>query len=185
MPIKAPIKDFWQHVPDSLWEPIASGFLILTAGLLGFAFHRPWLFSSLGPTAFQTTEYPELKSSRIYNVFAGHFIAIGMGFAAIAIMGAWTTPGVSSTHYLALTRVWTAVIAIALTLAGAMAVRASHPPAASTTLLVALGSYQTVQAALTLAIGIVIVGVLGEAIRLLRLRHRALTKQNERAAMAS
>jgi hypothetical protein len=131
-------------------EPILSGILILAAGLLGIAFHRPWLFSSLGPTAFQTTEYPELKSSRIYNVFAGHFIAIGMGFAALAIMGGWSAPVVASSHHLTLMRVWTAVIAVALTLLGAMAARA----------------------ALALIIGVVIVGGLGECIRVLRLRHR-------------
>lgn len=178
-------RNFWLGLPDSVAEPIASAILILTAGLLGFAFHRPWLFSSLGPTAFQTTEYPELKSSRIYNVFVGHFIAIGMGFAALAIMGGWSAPAVASTHHLALMRVWTAVVAIALTLLGTMIVHASHPPAAATTLLVALGSHQTARAALTLVIGIVIVGVLGEGIRLLRLRHRARMRRANRSDAAS
>jgi hypothetical protein len=185
MPTKPLNGNFLRRVPDSLLEPIVSGFLILTAGLLGIAFHRPWLFSSLGPTAFQTTEYPELKSSRIYNVFAGHFIAIGMGFAALAIMGGWAAPGVTSSHHLTLMRVWTAVIAIALTLMGTMVVRASHPPAAATTMLVALGSYQTAHAALTLIIGIVIIGVLGEGIRLMRLAHRARMENHQRAEDAS
>lgn len=173
MAIKFFTREYWRQSSDTLIEPIASAVLILAAGLIGVAFHRPWLFSSLGPTAFQTTEYPEMKSSRIYNVFAGHFIAIGMGFAALAIMGGWAAPAVASSHHLTLMRVWTAVIAIALTLFGTMIVGASHPPAASTTLLVALGSHQTARSALQLVIGIVIVGGLGECMRLLRLRHRA------------
>jgi uncharacterized membrane protein len=181
---QTPSRDFWRHVPDSVWAPIASGSLILAAGLLGLAFRRPWLFASLGPTAFQTTEYPELKSSRIYNVFVGHLVAIGMGFAALAIMGAWNTPAVSSSHYLAPIRVWTAVIAISLTLAATMAARASHPPAASTTLLIALGPFHTAEDAVTIIVGIVIVGVLGETLRLLRLHHKARAKRAERAPAA-
>lgn len=173
------------HVPDSVWAPIASGSLILAAGMLGLAFHRPWLFASLGPTAFQTTEYPELKSSRIYNVFAGHFIAIGMGFAALAIMGAWNTPAVASSHHLAPIRVWTAVIAITSTLMAIMAIGASHPPAASSALLIALGPFHTAEDAFTLVIGILIVGVLGETLRLLRLRHEARAKRAERPPASS
>jgi hypothetical protein len=48
--------------------------------------------------------------------------------------------------------------------------RASHPPAAATTLLVALGSMQTVDKALKIFIGILILVVLGEAVRQLRVR---------------
>ncbi len=39
-------------IPDLIWAPIASGVLILLVGLLGLAAHQPWLFPSLGPTAF-------------------------------------------------------------------------------------------------------------------------------------
>ena len=96
-------------VPDSLFAPMASGFLILIAGMLGIAFHRAWLFASLGPTAFQLGEYPEQKSSRIYNVIAGHMIGLSMGLAALAIFNAWGAPKVLSTHHLTAVRVWASV----------------------------------------------------------------------------
>jgi HPP family len=160
-------------VPDSVWAPFASGSVILAAGLLGIAFRQPWLFASLGPTAFQVTEYPELRASKIYHVFAGHFLALGMGFAAVAIMGAWNAPPVMSTHHLVWMRVWTCVLAVTLTSMVMTAVGASHPPAAATALLVALGSIQTAKGAETIVVGVLIVGLLGELLRFERLRQKA------------
>ena len=76
-------------VSDGVWAAVASGSLILVTGLFGIAFGQPWLFASLGSTAFEVTEYPEQRASLVFHVFAGHFLVLGMGFAAVALMGAW------------------------------------------------------------------------------------------------
>ena len=157
-------------VSDGLWAALASGSLILVTGLFGVAFGQPWLFASLGPTAFQVTEYPELRASRVYHVFAGHFLAVGIGFAAVAILGAWDAPVVMATHHLAIIRVWSCVLAVSLTSAAMTLVRASHPPAAATCLLIALGSLASTRGAIAIVVGVIIVGVLGELLRILRLR---------------
>jgi CBS domain-containing membrane protein len=156
-------------IPDSIYAPLASGFLILVAGLFGLTFHRPWLFASLAPTAFQLAEYPELRSSRLYNVLAGHYIGLAMGFAALALFDSWGAPKVLATHDLTAIRVWTSVVAMVFTSAGILVFRASHPPAGSTTLLVSLGSFQTWRGVIIIVVGVAIVGLLGEVLRIIRL----------------
>lgn len=166
-------KLFSYPISDGVWAAVASGSLILVTGLFGIAFGQPWLFASLGPTAFQVTEYPEHRASRVYHVFAGHFLALGMGFAAVALMGAWDAPAVMSTHHLVLVRVWTCVLAVSLTSGAMTLVRATHPPAAATCLLIALGSLESARGAIAIVVGVVIVGVLGELLRVVRLRAKA------------
>ena len=39
-------------VPDPIWGPLAVGSMMLGVGSIALAAGRPWLFPSLGPTAF-------------------------------------------------------------------------------------------------------------------------------------
>jgi hypothetical protein len=161
--------DYDVLIPDVVFAPLASAFSIVIAGLLGLAFHRPWLFASLGPTAFQLAEYPEQKSARAYNTIVGHFSGLAMGFAAVAMLNAWDAPKVLSTHDLTAVRVWASVVAMALTSGLIVLLRASHPPAGSTTLLVSLGSFSTWADVRVVVIGVVIVAAVGEMLRYIRL----------------
>jgi CBS-domain-containing membrane protein len=156
-------------IPDSIYTPLAAGILILIAGLFGLVLGRPLVFASLGPTAFQLAEYPEQRSSRGYNVIVGHLSGLAMGFAAVALLHSWSAPSVLGVHDLTLIRVWTSVLAITLTSAVILVLRASHPPAGATALLVALGSFSNWSDVITVAIGVVLVGGLGEMFRYLRL----------------
>ncbi len=72
-------------------------------------------------------------------------------------------------------------LAIAITLLPGLLLRASHPPAAATTLLVALGSLKTGEDAINLLIGAAIVGVPGNGIRMLRSK-TATSKAREQQA---
>ncbi len=156
-------------IPDAIYAPVTTGLLICAVGLLGLWFDRPWLFASLGPTAFQLAEYPEQKSSRIYNVIIGHLAGLSMGFAAVAIMNTWGAPSVLATHHLTRSRVFTSGIAIVMTSIVIIILRASHPPAGATALLVALGSFSTLSDAATVIEAVIVIAVLGEGVRYLRL----------------
>jgi CBS-domain-containing membrane protein len=64
-----------------------------------------------------------------------------------------------------------AVLAVMLAMALELIMRASHPPAAATTLLVALGSCRpTVRDTVALVVGVLLLAAVGEALRRLRLR---------------
>ncbi len=64
---------------------------------------------------------------------------------------------------------WAAVFAVAITTLWNLLAKASQPAACATTLLVALGSFQTFHRALILMLGIIAIVVVGEPLRHLRL----------------
>ena len=77
---------------DLLWATLGEGGLILVLGAIGWATKRPLIFASLGPTAYELVEQPQLKSARSYNIVVGHLIGMGAGFFAIYLFNAWTAP---------------------------------------------------------------------------------------------
>src|SRR5581483_7939824 len=43
---------------DATWAPLTASALMLVVGAVGLAADQPWLYPSLGPTAFMQAEYP-------------------------------------------------------------------------------------------------------------------------------
>ncbi len=159
------------RVPDILWDSLAAAALTAVIGILGALTNVPLLFPSLGPTAFLQIEDPELRSARFYNTVVGHLIGLGSGVAAVLLLDANRAPSPMATGQLAPRRVLASTVAIALTIAIGMLLRASHPPASATTLLVALGGFQlNWQTMLIVIAGVLLIGFLGERLRLIRLR---------------
>jgi HPP family len=156
-------------IPDPIWAPAVGALLVGLVGLFGLLAGRPWLLPSLGPTAYLQAATPAHPSARAWNTVVGHMAGLAAGFAAVAILNAWQAPTPLADHELVAVRVLAAAIAIALTLLVAEGVQASHPPAAATALLVALGSIVTANDALNLMIGAAVLGGLGEGARYLRM----------------
>lgn len=164
-------KSWIRKIPDIVWAPIVAGLLMLIAGLLGLAFRQPWLFPSLGPTAFLQAEQPKQPTARFYNTLVGHLHGLAAGLLAVTLLGAATAPPVLSTGELTPVRVWASVLAIALNMLLGFLLKASHPPAAATTLLVSLGGFKpTVSDVTHVVIGVAIVAIAGEALRQIRLK---------------
>ena len=157
-------------VPDLVWAPLVGGVLTLLPGLLGLATGYPWLFPSLGPTAFLQAANPQNPSARFYNTTVGHLLGIAAGVAAVLILAASAEPSVLASHQLFPRRVWASGLAIALTLLFQLLLRANHPPAAATTLLITLGGFGTSSKDITvIVVGVLIVAIAGELLRRLRL----------------
>lgn len=158
------------RIPDAVWAPVTAGVLMLIIGFTGIIASMPWLFPSLGPTAYLQAETPDKPTARFYNTVIGHFIGLASGFIAVALFSAWDAPAVLTTHHLTAIRVWAAAFALALTLLGNLLLRSSHPPAGATTLLVALGTFKTITDAVTIVAGVLIVAVVGWIFRWLRVK---------------
>jgi CBS-domain-containing membrane protein len=157
-------------IPDLVWAPLVGGILTLIPGLIGLAAGSVWLFPSLGPTAFLQAASPQHPSSRFYNTLVGHLVGITAGVIAVVVVGASLEPSVLASHQLFPRRVWASALAIALTLLLQLLLRANHPPAAATTLLMTLGGFSpTWKDILTIIIGVAIVAFTGELLRRLRL----------------
>ncbi|MEA2574680.1 MAG: hypothetical protein QOH93_1978 [Chloroflexia bacterium] len=169
---------------DVVWAPTAAGLLMLVVGVLalvagwlaGMANGFPWLFPSLGPTAYLQAESPAHPASRFYNTVVGHMVGLAAGFAGVFALGAYNDPVVLVKHELTWGRAGAAAIALALTLLVALLLKASHPPAGATTLLVALGAFK-IEDILTVVAGVLIVAVAGEAVRRMRLGQLTLRKE--------
>jgi hypothetical protein len=157
-------------IPDPVWGPIASGVLILVTGALALLAGRPWLLPSLGPTAVLAGEMPAHPVTRAWNTIVGHAGGLLAGFAGVLIAGAVNDPVVMVDHVLTPGRVLASVIAIAVTVLAGALLRASHPPAAATTLLVSLGSLRTIEDAMNLMLGVVVITVAAALIRDVRTR---------------
>jgi hypothetical protein len=157
--------------PTFAWAAVAASFAIFVVAIAAVAAGQPWLIPSLGPTAYLMAENPAHPTSRFYNAVVGHAIGIGAAFAALEIFGTKNDPSVLVTHELTGARAWTAVVAIAISVLIAVLARASHPPAAATTLLFALGGLTaTRNAVIATMIGVLIVSGVGVAFRHIRLR---------------
>ncbi len=154
---------------DKNWAPLLEGGLILLMGGISLALGRPLLFASFGPTAYEQIEKPGLASARIYNVVVGHWIALGCGFASVAMLHAWNAPNPMVVHHFVPVRVWACVIGVALTALFTLGARAGQPAAYSTALLVGLGVMQRASDAWVIALSVTILGLVGEPIRRMRL----------------
>lgn len=114
---------------------------------------------------------PRSPYSRVYNIIVAHLIGMCAAYLAVVIFGIGHAPSVFAVHRVDGARVAAAVLAIAIGTAGELLAHAAHPPAASTTLLVALGSFKlSWHDASLIIIGVVIVTVAGEVVRVARLR---------------
>lgn len=113
---------------------ITIAILSLLAGFTG----SPFVFPSLGPTAYLFFFAPMGESSSPRHAILGHAIGLICGYAAYVAMGS---------HGFAVTSLgevsWREVMAAAVSLAATGAImvllRVSHPPAGATTLIVSLG----------------------------------------------
>jgi hypothetical protein len=156
-------------VPDAIWTPLAVGGLLLAVGLIGLASGQPWLFPSLGPTAYLQAEEPGKPSSRFYNTVVGHLVGFAAGAVAVLLLVDPGAPSVLADKELVPGRVWAAALSGVLTMLGLSLLKASHPPAAATMLLVALGGIApTWRGAGLVVAGVLIVAGIGEGVRYLR-----------------
>jgi hypothetical protein len=148
------------------YEGVVSGVVMGIIGVVGWLAHQPWLFPSLGPTIFLQTANSEQLASRPWSVFAGHAAGAIAGFACVFATHAQWTPAVMSSGMLTPERILATALAVTVTMVLQAILRAPHPPAAATTMLITLGGLKPKpETAVTLFAGVLLVMILGEAAR--------------------
>lgn len=133
----------WLHrfPPRLVWATFmfVSGFAtIAVLALVATAAHVPFIFPSLGPTAFLFFFRPTAASSSPRNTLYGHAIGIACGYAALWATGLAHTPS-AMVEGVNVPRVLAAALSLAATGALMILADAPHPPAGATTLIVSLG----------------------------------------------
>ena len=127
----------WRNWPSCY--VCANGFITIgLLSLLALLTGSPFVFPSLGPTAYLFFFSPLAEVSSPRNTILGHAIGLACGYAAFVLAVASSppfgmNPGVHGPRLLA--------AALSLSATGALMafLRVSHPPAGATTLIVSLG----------------------------------------------
>jgi hypothetical protein len=158
-------------VVNAIWVPSTSALLIVLAGLIGFWLKQPWLFAALGPTVIMMASTPGHESTGFRAVVVGHIAAMACAMLALMLFNASDAPLLAKAATDVSPRVWASAAALALLAIVQPQLRAYHPPAAATALLITLGAYRmTGRTPLALIGGVVAIAIAAELLNRLRPR---------------
>jgi CBS-domain-containing membrane protein len=114
---------------------------VISIGLIALAAlvtDAPFIFPSLGPTAFLLFYTPMAPTACPRNTLFGHAIGAAAGYFALVVFGLQHA-GPALTTGVTWSRVGAAAISLGLTSGVMVWARVPHPPAGATTLIVSLG----------------------------------------------
>jgi CBS-domain-containing membrane protein len=125
---------------------------------VAFATGEPFVFPSLGPTAFLLFYTPLLPASSPRNTLGGHLIGVSAGYLALVVFGLTDDLPALATSVTG-ARVGAAALSLGLTSGAMVWARVPHPPAGATTLIVSLGILREPEqlAVLMLAVALLVV----------------------------
>jgi CBS domain-containing membrane protein len=147
--------------PTAVWATYVFVNSFITIGLLAllaFLTHNPFVFPSLGPTAYLFFFTPLAETASPRNAVLGHAIALCCGFGAFFVTGmSHLPPGLPVEIYWP--RVLSAALSLSLTGAIMVLLRVSHPPAGATTMIVSLGIISRPEYLATIEIAVILLTV--------------------------
>ena len=156
-------------VINAIWIPATSALLIALAGMIGFWLKQPWLFAALGPTILMMVSTPGHETTGFRAVVVGHIAAMACAYMALLLLNASEATTLARAVTEVSPRVWASALALAFLAIVQPQLRAYHPPAAATALLITLGSYRmTGRTPLALIGGVVAVALAAELLNRLR-----------------
>ncbi|WP_436929698.1 HPP family protein [Halosimplex halobium] len=145
-----------------------AGALLAVTGVVAWLTGTPFVFPSLGPTAYVLATRRTADRSGLTRVVAAHVVGVGAGLVAYRLLadGVVVTADLAPRSPALAAVVASGVLALALASAGMVATGAIHPPACATTLIVALGLLPTLREGLLITVAVcVLVGAHAFAVR--------------------
>lgn len=130
---------------------------------VAFVTDEPFVFPSLGPTAFLLFYTPMLPASSPRNTLGGHAIGAAAGYLALVVFGLTDDAPALATSVTG-ARVGAAALSLGLTSGLMVWARVPHPPAGATTLIVSLGILREPEQLLVLMVAVALLVVQGFAI---------------------
>lgn len=123
-----------------------AGFLFTVLGMIAWGSGQPFIFPSLGPSAFILAFDRRSRRTQKYRVIGSHLIGSIAGLGAYSLFAAgvsltMTPPGLSPAG---LRLAASGILSIVLTSWGMIATDTNHAPACATTLIVSLGLLSTI-----------------------------------------
>lgn len=128
---------------------------IAVMSLLAFVTGEPFIFPSLGPTAFLLFYTPLLPASCPRNTLGGHAIGAAAGYLGLVVFGLTdAAPALASS--VTAGRIGATALALGLTSGAMVIAHVPHPPAGATTLIVSLGILREPDQLLILMVAVVL-----------------------------
>jgi CBS domain-containing membrane protein len=175
------------HLPPRLvWAVYVgiNGFItIALLALLSLVTGSPFVFPSLGPTAYLFFFSPLSESSSPRNTILGHAIGLLCGYAAFAFAVASSPPFGMNTGVHG-PRVLAAALSLSATGALMALLRVSHPPAGATTLIVSLGIISQPKELVIIEVAVILLTIQAFAINRLAGIPYPVWKKREAAGIA-
>jgi len=140
---------------------VHAGALLAVTGAVAWLTGTPFVFPSLGPTAYVLATRRTANRAELARVVTAHVLGVAAGLCAYRLLadGVVVTADLAPRSPALLAVVASGVFALALTSAGMLATGAVHPPACATTLIVSLGLLPTLREGLLIAVAVcVLVG---------------------------
>jgi CBS domain-containing membrane protein len=128
----------WGNRGNAVYTFVGSLLTIALSGVLAWLLEEPLVFPSLGATAFLFFETPLAEVASIRNTIIGHAVGVLVAFGWLNVFGLVGDPSAIATGFTA-ERV--ACVALSLGFTGGILrlLRAAHPPAGATTVIVSIG----------------------------------------------
>ena len=148
----------WGNRGNAVYTFLGSLLTIALSGLFAWILDEPLVFPSLGATAFLFFETPMAEVASIRNTMIGHAVGAGVAFVWLNVFGLVGEPSAIVEGFTA-DRV--ACIALSLGFTGGILrlLRAAHPPAGATTVIVSIGLLTTWDEVLILLAGVALLSI--------------------------
>lgn len=141
-----------------------NGLLAIGAmAFVAFVTGEPFVFPSLGPTAFLLFYTPLAPASSPRNTLGGHAIGAAAGYLSLVVFGLTDAAPALATSVTG-ERVGAAALSLGLTSGVMVWTRVPHPPAGATTLIVSLGILREPEQLAVLMVAVALLVLQGLAI---------------------
>jgi|SRR6187549_2002428 len=148
----------WGNRGNALYTALGSLLTIGLSGLLAWGLSEPLVFPSLGATAFLFFETPMAEVASPRNTIIGHAVGAVVAYGWLNVFGLVGEPSAIVTGFTA-GRVACVALSLAFTGGILRLLRAAHPPAGATTVIVSIGLLTTARQLGVLGAGVLLLAV--------------------------
>lgn len=146
----------WGNRGNAVYTFIGGLLTMALSGGVAWWLNEPFLFPSLGATAFLMFETPLAEVSSPRNAVIGHMVGAAVAFFWLWVFGLIDMPSAIMTGFTE-DRAICVALSVAFTGGILRLLRAAHPPAGATTVIVSVGLLDNPHQMIILALGVLLV----------------------------
>jgi CBS domain-containing membrane protein len=154
--------DKWGNRGNAVYTFLGGLLTIALSGALAWALDEPLVFPSLGATAFLFFETPMAEVASPRNTLIGHYVGALVATVWLFVFGLQDHPSALVEGF---TAARAAAVALSVAFTGGILrlLRAAHPPAGATTVIVSAGLLHTASQLAALAAGVALLTLTAHA----------------------